>query len=322
MLLRIGAARSPRRALLIGSLVAHSARGSASASASTFADFTLVEKRPTGSNGSQVLIFAAPDGSTLGGLDASTVPTSVYAAASGLKKSYSPVSRADQIGTFELLVRPYPPREGGGLALALCNLGVGTTASLQVKPARKMHGSPGVVGRWSSLSLVAAGTGVAPFVQILRHVLPDSPSTRVSLLFANRKAADILMREEIDALAAAYGPQRLRVRYVISEHDDEAAADSGAADGVCASELLVGRRIDLPMLREFLPPPRPASQAGAPSDCMVMVCGTDGFVEALAGPTTREPPDPVTGKKGKKVQGPLTGHLAELGYTAEEVYKF
>ena len=99
-------------------------------------------------------------------------------------------------------------------------------------------------------------------------------------------------------------------------------AGTGAADGVCASELLVGRRIALPMLREFLPPPRPASQAGAPSDRMVMVCGTDCFVEALAGPTTREPPDPVTGKKGKKVQGPLTGHLAELGYTAEEVYKF
>merc|ERR1719362_786056 len=63
-------------------------------------------------------------------------------------------------------------------------------------------------------------------------------------------------------------------------------------------------RPTLDMLKKCLPVPD--------SEAMVLVCGTDAFVASLAGPLQRT----VTpeGKK-KKVQGPLSGLLAELGYT-------
>jgi len=293
-----------------------SAVGSSSAS---FTNYTLVSKTTVGSSNSQLLRFALPPGATLGGLGEGAVPVTVYARALGLKKSYSPVSRADEAGAFDLLVKPYAPREGGGLAAHLCSLGVGKAAELQVKATRVMHGSPGVLQRWRNLALVAGGTGIAPFVQILRHVLPDDAGTAVRLLYSSRNASDILMRDEIDALAAKYGPDRLGVTYVVTGDGAGAEAGEGACDEAAAPPPgaggMVRRRIDAELLRDVLPGP-------AAPGTMVMVCGTDGFVDALAGPTVRAPADPVTGKKGKKEQGPLLGLLASLGYEASQVYKF
>ena len=54
---------------------------------------------------------------------------------------------------------------------------------------------------------------------------------------------------------------------------------------------------------------------------MVLVCGTDGFVELWGGPVARAPKQPGE-KKGAKVQGPLLGLLAEAGFDASEVFKY
>ena len=155
------------------------------ASTTAFTSYTLVGKRPTGLN-SSILTFAIPEGMSLSGPE---VPSSVYASAVGLKKSYSPVSRSDDQGTFDLLVKPYPPREGGGLARHLCELAVGETASMQVKAARVMHGSTDVTRRWRHLAMVAGGTGIAPFIQILRHVLPDGDADEQVPAKASRRIA-------------------------------------------------------------------------------------------------------------------------------------
>ena len=51
---------------------------------------------------------------------------------------------------------------------------------------------------------------------------------------------------------------------------------------------------------------------------MVLVCGTDGFVDTWAGAITRiKTPD---GKK-QKVQGPVLGILKAAGFTEAQVYK-
>ena len=64
-----------------------------------------------------------------------------------------------------------------------------------------------------------------------------------------------------------------------------------------------------------LPPPR------GDGSTMVLVCGTDGFVELWGGPVARAPKQPGE-KKGAKVQGPLLGLLAEAGFDASEVFKY
>ena len=48
---------------------------------------------------------------------------------------------------------------------------------------------------------------------------------------------------------------------------------------------------------------------------MILVCGTDGFVETWGGPVGRAPRQP-DGSKGAKIQGPLSGILADAGYDA------
>ena len=54
---------------------------------------------------------------------------------------------------------------------------------------------------------------------------------------------------------------------------------------------------------------------------MVLVCGTDGFVDTWAGPVVRGPRLP-DGSRGPKVQGELLGVLAEAGFDASEVFKY
>ena len=53
--------------------------------------------------------------------------------------------------------------------------------------------------------MVAGGTGITPFYQIIQHVLKSENPTnpKLNLIFANRSSNDILLREELQALADA-----------------------------------------------------------------------------------------------------------------------
>jgi NAD(P)H-flavin reductase len=52
--------------------------------------------------------------------------------------------------------------------------------------------------------MIAGGTGITPFYQIIQHVLksesPEVPT--LNLIFANRTQGDILLKTELEALAA------------------------------------------------------------------------------------------------------------------------
>ena len=92
----------------------------------------------------------------------------------------------------------------------------------------------------------------------------------------------------------------------------DASAEACSADAAGGAMDVARGRITLDLVRSSLP---------APGDgVMVFVCGTDGFVDALAGPIARVV-DEATGKK-KKVQGPLGGLLREAGFSEDMVYKF
>lgn len=93
---------------------------------------------------------------------------------------------------------------------------------------------------------------------------------------------------------------------------------AAAVDSVGASSSSAGRwvgptgRGSAALAKTALPDPG--------KDTLVMVCGSDGFVDSWAGAITRVT-DPATGKK-TKVQGPLRGILKEAGFTEDMVYKF
>ena len=109
------------------------------------------------------------------------------------------------------------------------------------------------------------------------------------------------MRNELDELAAAH-PGRFEVNYSLTAPPNGWAGYSG--------------RGSVEMIKGALPPP-----AGGDGSTMVLVCGTDGFVETWGGPVARGPRK-ADGSKGAKVQGPLLGLLADAGFKPSEVFKY
>lgn len=264
-----------------------------------FQPYTLLSQRSV-SPDSKVLRFEVPGGGCLGGMGR-TAPTGVKVQLPGttLEKSYSPVSHPGEEGIFDLLVKAYPPRDGGGLGSFLCGLQVGETAPMKIKGSGFSLLGGGVVhpNRWKRLGLLANGTGIAPLLQVALQLLSATEDeTQISIIYTNRREEDILMHEELEQMTRNYG-KRLAVFHTLTSP----GADWAGARG----------RPDEELLRRGLPPPGP--------DTMLLVCGTDAFVSDMAGPVQRvRTPE---GKK-KKVQGELCGLLKGLGYKASMVHKF
>jgi cytochrome-b5 reductase len=64
--------------------------------------------------------------------------------------------------------------------------------------------------------MLAGGTGITPFLQIIREVLKHpEDNTQLSLVFANIAKEDILLKEELDHLAAAH--PNFKVYYVLEK---------------------------------------------------------------------------------------------------------
>lgn len=207
----------------------------------------------------------------------------------------------------------------------------------ELKGPRKVHGDPTVYNRWKYVGLVAGGTGIAPLFQLARIMLDEeggvdmnscaettgtcsanenqeeakqteeaptrsTTTDKVHLLFINKKEEDILMKDEIDALAKKH-PDRFLVTYSLTEEEEKDDSDYQYGRGSAQMAL------------DSLPPP-----ANGDGSTMVFVCGRDGFVESWGGAVGREAT--TDGSKGKKIQGPLKGWLSEAGYQASEVFKY
>ena len=271
--------------------------------------YRVLERRSV-SPDSCVLKFALPPGRAYLGWEAD-IPTCIAVNYNGtdeksgepktLAKSYSPISHpSNPEKTFDLLVKGYEPRPGGGVGAYLCGLQVDDEIIGKVKSQRIMHGSPVVTRRWKHVGLVAGGTGIAPLFQIVKILLDDPEDiAKIYVLSINRFEHDILMKEELDQMAEAY-PERIRVTYRLTGNDAEEGCDQGRGG------------VDLAL--KALPPP-------SSPDSMIFVCGKDGFVSFWGGPIGRGPRAP-DGSKGPKIQGPLLGTLKEAGYDESQVFKY
>lgn len=63
----------------------------------------------------------------------------------------------------------------------------------------------GTDGQVKSFSMIAGRTGITPMWQVITSILADpSDTTQVKLLFANQSEDDILLRKDLDDLAAKH----------------------------------------------------------------------------------------------------------------------
>lgn len=212
-----------------------------------------------------------------------------------LEKSYSPTSHPERRGYFDLVVKAYPPRPGGGLGAMLCDLVVGQDVEMKVKPPKLIHGLPLARNRWKAIGMLVAGTGVAPAASLIETLVNDpEDTTRLSLLASHRHLDDVILHE-----------------YLSSQLGNSSHTTLTGGGETLSSGFSVGR-VDHHKVTQFLPRPHD-------DDVLILVCGTDAFVDSMAGPITRVK-DPITGVK-HKVQGPTLGILGDHGFLPHQVFK-
>ena len=103
--------------------------------------------------------------------------------------------------------------------------------------------------------MIAGGTGITPLYPIIRAALQDpDDTTEISLLFANRREQDIILKQELDSMAIRSNG-RLRVYYVLSELDATSTPTWSGGIG----------RITSNMIEEHLSP--------RADDVRVLMCG-------------------------------------------------
>ena len=207
-------------------------------------------------------------------------------------RPYTPVSDNLLLGGFELLVKRY---DGGAVSQYLHSLDIGATVEFRHIPFNIKAQYP-FEGK-KTFTLLCAGTGVAPMVQVLHKLLGSKGDERkVTLICGNRSPQDILMKDQLDAWAARH-PDRLRIVHVIGDRPDAEPSAEWVDTGTYTAEA---GWIDEAKVRHH---------AFAPAeDTLVFVCGLPSMYEQLCGPRN----------EAELAQGSV---LARLGYTKDMVAK-
>ncbi|XP_075730831.1 NADH-cytochrome b5 reductase 3-like [Rhipicephalus microplus] len=197
-------------------------------------------------------------------------------------RPYTPVSRVDHRGSFDIMVKIY----AAGMSRKYPNGGLMSQYLDSLKPGDKMQ-IQGPKGRFvyqgrgkfatadghqlplvARLGLVAAGSGVTPMLQLLRHLLADNADrTTVMMIDVNSSEQDIIARQELDDYAKNHAA--FSIRHVLSRPPPY--------EGML--EYVPGP-LNQDILTEHLPPPD--------SDTMVLCCGPPRLITEICEPALRD----------------------------------
>lgn len=279
---------------LSGVLVFHASPSSCEAELSPkeFRSFPVVEKEKLSEDSYRVRVGLTSPDATLG-LTVSSLLTIAYEQDGKMVgRPYTPISTRDQKGYADFVIKAYPPRtdgKAGGVAAHICGLKPGESLSMK-GPWNKMAYE---ANKYKHIGMVAGGSGITPMLQVVLEILnnPDD-RTRVTLLYANKREEDILLRSTLDALEKKHGKGKFSVAYTL----DEAGFFWGGQKGFVTAAMLRAAGLPLP---------------GDEGSKFVYACGPPPMMTS------------VSGSKGPKgSQGDVGGVLKELGFSADQVYKF
>jgi len=172
-----------------------------------------------------------------------------------VKRSYTPTSTNDDLGYFDLVVKIYPK---GKMSQYLDKLDIGDAIEVAGPKGTFLYQK----NKFSSIGMIAGGTGITPMLQVIKEILKyDDDTTDVTLLFGNITYQDIILKEMIDELADKH--PRFKVYYVLNEPPE------GWKQGVGF--------ITKQMIQEHLPPKS--------DDMQILICGpppmTNGMTKIL-----------------------------------------
>ena len=190
-----------------------------------------------------------------------------------VKRPYTPTTSDDNQGYFDLVIKVYP---NGKMTQYLDKFSIGQTIEVSgpsgnliykdngLFDIRARKPEPFVTRRIRQLGLIAGGTGITPMYQILNEILKEQtsivPGERVDikiwLLFANQTEEDILLRDELEQLAAS-NSDRFKLWYTVDRDSEEWKYSKGF--------------INESMLSEHLPPPS--------DETLICICGPPPMIK-------------------------------------------
>ncbi|KAK1582712.1 hypothetical protein Q3G72_017577 [Acer saccharum] len=169
-------------------------------------------------------------------------------------KPYTPTTLDSDVGYFELVIKMYPQ---GRMSHHFREMKVGD--HLAVKgPKGRFKYQPGKV---RAFGMLAGGTGITPMFQVARAILENpKEKTKFHLIYANVTYEDILLKEELDGLAAKY-PDRFKVYYVLNQPPEVWNGGVGFVSKEMIQEHCPAPAHDVQILR-CGPPPMNKAMAG------------------------------------------------------------
>jgi len=168
---------------------------------------------------------------------------------------------AGQFLTFELQVDGAPlrrayslsssPLDGPGASITVKRVAGGRASGHVVERLRKgarlrargPSGSFVAPAEDAHLVMIAGGSGITPIASIAETVLRARDGARVSLLYGNRRAADVIFASRLQALAADH-PGRLRLVHALEEPPAEHRGPVGRVDRAVVDAFLDGLAAD------------------------------------------------------------------------------
>lgn len=229
--------------------------------------------------------FALPSEDAKSGLTVASLLLAKYVTPKGSNviRPYTPVSDTEQTGTIEFVIKHYPTGKFGN---HLFGLKENDTVSFK-GPIVKWKWTP---NQFENVTLIGGGSGITPLFQLL-HQITKNPQdkTKVNLIYGSKTDQDVLLKKEIDDIAAKY-PGRVNVTYFL---DEASSTIKNAEVGFITADWL----------KKHIP--------GANASHQVFVCGPPPLYKAISGE-----------KVSASDQGELTGALQDLGFTKENVFKF
>lgn len=172
-------------------------------------------------------------------------------------RSYTPISSDEDLGHVDLIIKSYPT---GNISKYVAEMKIGQKIKIR-GPKGAMVYTPNLVRHFG---MIAGGTGITPMLQIAKAIergRAKGDTTEVDLIFANVNPEDILLKDELDALAAK--DPKFRVHYVLNNPPEK--WDGGV--GFVTAD----------MIKEWLPAPA--------SDVKILLCGPPPMVKAMKAAT-------------------------------------
>ncbi|XP_029902156.1 NADH-cytochrome b5 reductase 3 [Myripristis murdjan] len=195
-------------------------------------------------------------------------------------RPYTPVSSDDDKGYVDLVIKVYfkgvNPKfpEGGKMSQYLESLKINDTIDFRGPSGLLVYKgkgafaiqadkkSPPVIKKAKQLGMIAGGTGITPMLQIITAVMKDPKDPTVChLLFANQTEKDILLRPELEEIAATH-PDRFKLWFTL----DRAPDDWEYSQGFISED----------MVRDHLPPPS--------DDTLIVMCGPPPMIQFACNP--------------------------------------